>query len=47
MRLTEYIDFLNRKDLIDTNYSHLKITEALKRVRKKHRKSIREPLNIS
>ena len=42
-RVTQFIDFINRKKMPTaeeqaTNYSHIKITEKLKRIRKKHRR---------
>ena len=42
MRLTEFIDFINRDDISDCNYSHLEITESIKKARKKYRKSIKK-----
>ena len=42
MRLTEFIDFMNRDDISDCNYSHLEITESMKKARKKYRKSIKK-----
>tara|TARA_Y100000310_G_scaffold164042_1_gene163889 strand:- start:105 stop:275 length:171 start_codon:yes stop_codon:yes gene_type:complete len=44
-RATEFIDFINRKKLPDseeqaTLYTHISITEKLKDIRKDHRKAI-------
>ena len=31
MRLTEFIDFINRDNISDCDYSHLEITESMKK----------------
>ena len=46
-RVTEYIDFINRKKLPDSEeqtalYTHISITEKLKEARKEHRKAIKK-----
>ena len=41
MRLTEFIDFINRDDISECNYSHLEITESVKKARKKYRKNVK------
>tara|TARA_Y100001963_G_scaffold53436_1_gene74896 strand:+ start:89 stop:238 length:150 start_codon:yes stop_codon:yes gene_type:complete len=43
-RVTQFIDFINRKKMPSedeqaTDYSHISITEELKRIRKRHRKN--------
>ncbi len=42
MRLTEFIDFINRDDISDCDYSYLEITESIKKARKKYRKSMKK-----